>query len=146
MKKRGFSRREFLQVGAGAAAGLMTASIMGCSGGGGGGAGSVSNSTVIGSFSEGLYRGQRGITAIYKPLDSSLYRQPLPTQFEMPDSLQLLVSVVYYSNVNAPLVPYGEGFVSLSCKYQGQTGFYTLTMPVDDKTACDGGLSIGFPK
>ena len=146
MKKRGFSRREFLQVGAGAAAGLMTASIMGCSGGGGGGAGSVSNSTVIGSFSEGLYRGQRGITAIYKPLDSSLYRQLLPTQFEMPDSLQLLVSVVYYSNVNAPLVPYGEGFVSLSCKYQGQTGFYTLTMPVDDKTACDGGLSIGFPK
>ena len=34
----------------------------------------------------------------------------------------------------------------ISCKYRGQTGLYTLTMPVTDKTANDAGISIGFPK
>lgn len=43
MKKRGFSRREFLQVSAGATAGLMTASLIGCGGGGGSGNGSGTN-------------------------------------------------------------------------------------------------------
>ena len=140
MKKRGFSRREFLQVGAGAAAGLMTASIIGCSGGGGGG-GPVA--TVNSDWS---YHGQRGITAVFQPTDSVLYRQLLPAAFEMPDSLQVIVTVVNYYNVSSPLVPYHEGFVMLACKYQGVAGVYTLTMPIDDKLANDAGRSIGFNK
>jgi hypothetical protein len=146
MKKRGFSRREFLQVGAGAAAGLMTASIIGCSGGGGGGGPEESGPTIYGTLKEGLYRGHRSITASYQPTDSAHYRQLLPNTFQMPDSLQVIVSVLYYHNVTTPLVPYHEGYVLLSCKYLGQSGFYVLTMPVDDSTACDGGRAIGFPK
>src|SRR5512137_1119365 len=106
MKKRGFSRREFLQVGAGAAAGLMTASIIGCSGGGGGGGGpDESGPTVFGTLKEGLYRGHRSITAAYQPTDSALYRQLLPNAFQMPDSLQVVVSMLSYHNVTTPLVP-----------------------------------------
>jgi uncharacterized protein (DUF362 family) len=146
MKRRGFSRREFLQVGAGAAAGLMTASFIGCSGGGGGGGPEESGPTIYGTLKEGLYRGHRSITAAFQPTDSPLYRQLLPNDFQMPDSLQVIVSVLSYHNVTTPLVPYHEGYVLLSCKYQGQSGFYVLTMPVDDRTACDGGRAIGFPK
>jgi len=140
MKKSGFSRREFLQVGAGAAAGLMTASMLGCSGGGGGGGSPV---TVNSDWS---YQGQRSITAVFRAADSTLYRQLLPAAFEMPDSLQVIVTVVDYYNVTFPLVPYHEGFVMLSCKYQGESGIYTLTMPIDDKLANDAGRSIGFNK
>jgi uncharacterized protein (DUF362 family) len=141
MKKRGFSRREFLQVGAGATAGLMAASFIGCSGGGGGGSGSIV--TVNSDWS---YQGQRAITAVYRPTDSALYRQLLPDAFEMPDSLQVIVTVVNYYNVSYPLVPYNEGYVLLSCKYRGVEGVYTLTMPIDDKLANDAGRSIGFNK
>jgi uncharacterized protein (DUF362 family) len=142
MKKKEFSRREFLKVGAGAAAGLMTVSFLGCSGGTGGGG-------VLPDTSDNLvwyYHGMRGITALYQPTDSSLYRQLLPAAFQMPDSLQVVVTIVSYYDVTKPLVAYREGFVMLSCKYKGQTGLYTLTMPVTDKTANDAGISIGFPK
>jgi uncharacterized protein (DUF362 family) len=142
MKKKGLSRRDFLKAGAGAAAGIMTASLLGCSGGSDGGAG---NNEFSGR-QEWMYRGQRGITAVYQPTDSTLYRQLLPGDFQMPDTLQVILSIVSYYDVTKPLVPYREGFVMISCKYRGQTGLYTLTMPVTDTTANDAGISMGFPK
>lgn len=136
MKKNGISRREFLQASAGAAAGMMTVSLLGCSGGGGSGPSSPTS----------YYQGSSGITAVYQPSNSTLYRQLLPAAFSMPDSLQVIVSIVSYNNVTLPLVPYREGFVMLACKYLGQAGLYTLTMPVTDKTAEAAGISLGFPK
>jgi hypothetical protein len=56
------------------------------------------------------------------------------------------VAVVYYYDVTLPLTPYHEGYVVLQCQYQGQTGWYVLTMPVDDATANLGGHALGFPK
>lgn len=47
MKKRDLSRREFLQTSAGAAAGMMTASILGCSGGSGSNSGSVAKTATV---------------------------------------------------------------------------------------------------
>ena len=92
------------------------------------------------------YHGQRGITAAFPPADAALYRSLLPAAFEMPDSPLVVVSVIDYHGVDAPLVPYGEGYVLLACRHGHQNGWYVVTMPVDDKTACDGGRSIGFPK
>ena len=57
-----------------------------------------------------------------------------------------MVAVVYYYDVASPLVPYHEGYVLLQSQYQGQTGWYVLTMPVDDQTANAGGRALGFPK
>ncbi len=92
------------------------------------------------------FRGQRGITAAFAPADPALYRSLLPAAFDMPESPLVVVTVVSYHDVTLPLVPYREGYVLLQCRHQGRTGWYVVTMPVDDRTACDGGRSIGFPK
>lgn len=92
------------------------------------------------------FHGQRGITAAFTPTDLALYRSLLPKQFDMPQSPLVAVAVVYYYDVALPLVPYHEGYVVLQCQYQGQTGWYVLTMPVDDQTANAGGRALGFPK
>ena len=128
MKKQGISRREFLKAGAGAAAGIVTASLLGCSGGSDGGTGN-SDASPNQAWS---YHGQKGITAAYQPTNSTLYRQLLPSVFDMPDTLQLVLSIISYSDVTQPLVPYYEGFAMLACKYRGQTCLHTLTMPVTD--------------
>jgi uncharacterized protein (DUF362 family) len=141
MKKGEITRRDFMKVGAGAAAGLMTASIIGCSGGGSGGS---EGTDIINR--DWYYHGQLGITAIFQTNNRDLYRDLLPEAFDLPDSLQFLVSVVNYYSVSFPLVPYHEGFVMLNCKYKGKNGYYTLSMPVDNKLADNAGRSIGFPK
>ena len=87
MKKKELSRRDFLKAGAGAAAGIMTASLLGCSGGSDGGTGNNDYS----AHQEWMYRGQRGITAVYQPKNSTLYRQLLPGDFQMPDTLQVIL-------------------------------------------------------
>jgi Acetoacetate decarboxylase (ADC) len=92
------------------------------------------------------FRGQRGVTAAWAPTDLALYRSLLPTQFDMPESPLVAVAVVNYYDVTLPLTPYSEGYVVLQCRYQGRTGWYVLTMPVDDQVANDGGRFLGFPK
>ncbi|MFH1475217.1 MAG: acetoacetate decarboxylase family protein, partial [Chloroflexota bacterium] len=92
------------------------------------------------------FHGQRGITVAFPPADPALYRSLLPSQFSLPESPLVVVAVVSYDDVDAPLVPYGEGYVLLACRHGRQSGWYVVTMPVDDQTACDGGRSIGFPK
>jgi len=92
------------------------------------------------------FRGQRGITAAFAPTDVALYRSLLPTAFDMPESPLVAVAVVNYYDVTLPLTPYSEGYVVLQCRYQGRTGWYVLTMPVDDDVANAGGRSLGFPK
>jgi hypothetical protein len=92
------------------------------------------------------FLGTRRIMTALAPADLELYRTLLPAQFDMPDQPLVVVAVLHYYNVSLPLVPYREGYVSLQCKYQGRTGWYTYTMPVDDKTANDGGRTIGFNK
>jgi hypothetical protein len=94
------------------------------------------------------YQSQRGVAAVFQPApaDVSLYRSLLPTAFEVPQQPRVLVAVVSYDDVTAPLVPYREGYVMLACTYQEEAGWYTLTMPVTDQTASDAGHAIGFPK
>jgi acetoacetate decarboxylase len=92
------------------------------------------------------FLGTRRLMTAVTPTDLELYRSLLPAEFDMPDQPLMIVAVAYYYGVTPPLVPYHEGYVLLQCKYQGTTGFYTYTMPVDDKTANDGGRSIGFNK
>jgi len=92
------------------------------------------------------FLGQRSIITAFPPADLELYRSLLPESFDMPDQPLVVMSVVDYYDVTLPLVPYGEGFVALQCKYQGRSGLYFLTMPVDDETSRTGGRALGFPK
>jgi hypothetical protein len=92
------------------------------------------------------FRGTRLIRAAFPPADLALYRSLLPSQLDMPDEPLVVMTVANYYDVTLPLVPYREGYVLLQCKYQGRTGWYTYTMPVDDETANAGGRAIGFNK
>jgi hypothetical protein len=92
------------------------------------------------------FRGQRGITAGFVATDLALYRSLLPAAFDMPATPLVAVAVVNYYDVTLPLTPYSEGYVVLQCQYQGRTGWYVLTMPVDDDVANAGGRALGFPK
>ena len=145
MGKKGFSRREFLQVGAGAAAAaVVSTSILGYAVGGLGEAGATPLSSAGKAWS---YHRQHDITAVFQPADTnlSLYRQLLPTAFDMPVSPQVVIGIVSYTNVASPLVPYHEGYVMLACNYQGVPGLYPVTVPVDNRLACNAGKSIGYP-
>jgi Acetoacetate decarboxylase (ADC) len=106
----------------------------------------VATSTAPAQERQWSFRGQRGITAAFTPTDLTLYRSLLPKQFDMPQSPLAAVAVVYYYDVTLPLTPYHEGYVLLQCQYQGETGWYVLTMPLDDETANLGGRALGFPK
>lgn len=45
-----------------------------------------------------------------------------------------------------PMTPCQEGIISLRCSYQGEEGWYSLTMPVNRRVAMASGRLIGFPK
>lgn len=92
------------------------------------------------------YHGQRGISVAFPPADLALYRALLPAAFELPESPLVVVAVVSFHDVDAPLVPYHAGYVVLACRQGRQAGWYVVTMPEDDRTAVDSGRSIGFPK
>lgn len=92
------------------------------------------------------FRGTRLVRTAFPPADLALYRSLLPQQFDMPDQPLVVVTVADYYDVTLPLLPYREGYVLLQCEYQGRTGWYTYTMPVDDETANAGGRAIGFDK
>jgi len=92
------------------------------------------------------FRGTHLIRTAFPPADLELYRSLLPKQFDMPDQPLVVMTVANYYDVTLPLMPYREGYVLLQCKYQGRTGWYTYTMPVDDETANAGGRAIGFNK
>jgi len=92
------------------------------------------------------FRGQRGITAAFVPADLALYRSLLPPAFDMPETPLAAVAVVDYYDVTLPLRPYREGYVVLQCRYEGRTGWYVVTMPVDNDVANAGGRALGFPK
>jgi hypothetical protein len=92
------------------------------------------------------FLGTRLIRTAFAPADLELYRSLLPQQFDMPDQPLVVMTIADYYDVTLPLVPYREGYVLLQCEYQGRTGWYTYTMPVDDETANAGGRAIGFDK
>jgi len=115
---------------------LGVVALAGCSGG----------ATATQAQKTWLYHGQEGITVTLEVADASLYRQLLPEAFAMPERLVAAVAMASYYDVVAPLVPYREGYVLLACSYQGRSGWYTVTMPVDDQVANDGGRAMGFPK
>jgi hypothetical protein len=69
------------------------------------------------------FGGQRGITAAFAPADLARYRSLLPTAFNLPESPLIVVAVISCEDVTLPLVPYGEGYVLLACRYGGRTGW-----------------------
>lgn len=143
MKKNFYSRRNFLQAGAKTAAGFISLSLFGCGGGSGDG-GSPSSSQSV-TF-EGHLLKHTELNVTYQVANSTLYRQLLPSMFDLPGTLQLTLQIIDRYGVTSPLVPYLEGVVFISCLYKGQSGIYYLTVPVSEPIATEAGRKSGYPK
>ena len=100
------------------------------------------------SFQErGVWQDFHGIVTAVEPADLGLYRELLPAEMDMPEQPAVGVFILdYVTVVPYPMKPYLEGALAIRCEYDGEVGFYTVTMPVDSSAARDGGRSIGFPK
>jgi hypothetical protein len=86
------------------------------------------------------------VRAYLAPTDLVAYRQAIPAALAMPPRPMIRVSVLhFYGMENGPV--YHESEVSVLALYQGQPGWFVLTMPVTDGDACAGGRNaLGTPK
>jgi len=95
-----------------------------------------------------MYEEFDGVNLFYIPKDTTIYRELLPTVFDMPDQPLVHVFVTdYYQMRPGTLPPYREVAVFLLCKYKGEPTWHCLTMPVTDDRARVGGIrNLGYPK
>ena len=93
-----------------------------------------------------VYQESDFIRAYFEPADLAAYRQAIPAPFMLPPRPLIRVSVLdFYGMVNGPV--YLESEVSVLVLYEGQPGWFVLTMPVTDGDACAGGRNaLGTPK
>jgi hypothetical protein len=93
-----------------------------------------------------VYQESDFIRAYFEPTDLAAYRQAIAPPFLMPPRPLVRASVLhFYEMVNGPV--YLESEVSVLVLYEGQPGWFVLTMPVTDGDACAGGRNaLGTPK
>ena len=93
-----------------------------------------------------VYRESDHIRGYFEAADPTAYRKAIPWPFEMPQRPLVRVSVLdFYGMENGPV--YLESEIALLVLYQGQPGWFALTMPVTDRDACSGGRNaLGTPK
>lgn len=94
----------------------------------------------------GQWREYVRVFAFVEPADLDLYRDLLPAPLEMPGRPMIGVYVVDFITMGPPLRPYLEASIALYCAFDGEEGWYTLTMPVTDALACFLGRLGGFDK
>lgn len=95
----------------------------------------------------GQFREFDGVTTHLEPKDVSLYRQVLPHPLTMPRRPIVTLFATDYIRVGPwPLTRYQEWSVLLRCAYNGEEGWFSLTMPVTKWVPMTGGRRIGFPK
>jgi len=95
----------------------------------------------------GQFQESVGITTHIAPKDVALYRRLLPPAFDIPARPTMTIYVIDLMKVAPwPLTRYQEWSVLLQCLYQGQEGWFPLTMPVTTWLPMTGGRHLGFPK
>jgi len=98
----------------------------------------------------GVVFGISGVYAIWEPTDISLYETLLPEPLEMPVQPMILQYVIdldpAYPTPYSENTPYKEGTIALRCKFDGEEGWHSLTMPVDHILALLIGWTMGYPK
>jgi hypothetical protein len=88
-----------------------------------------------------------GIVVFYKTRDVAIYRELLPTVFEMPDEPLVRAFVIDYYKMDKATEPYREAAVYLLAKYDGKPSWHCVTMPVTSDDARIGGIYyLGYPK
>lgn len=80
------------------------------------------------------------IVTLFAPNDLALYRAYLPAGVEMPPEPMVKVDFVEVTP------SWHEAFVSLRVRYQGETGWYGVTWPIDSLVPYALGYWVGYPK
>jgi hypothetical protein len=93
-----------------------------------------------------VYQESQFVRAYFEPANLEAYRRALAPVFSMPPRPMVRVSVLdFYEMVNGPT--YLESEISVLALYQGEPGWFVLTMPVTDSDACALGRRVlGTPK
>lgn len=93
------------------------------------------------------YKEFDGLYVFYKPRDVAAYRQLLPKVFDMPDGALVRVFIADYYKMDAGTQPYLEAAVFLLARYEGETVWHCISMPVTSDEARRLGVTLmGFPK
>lgn len=88
-----------------------------------------------------------GIFVIYETDRLDLYRELLPTVFDMPEKPLVLAFFMDYYKMDAATEPYKESAVFLLADYKNQPAWHCITMPVTSDAARRGGIYyLGYPK
>jgi hypothetical protein len=94
----------------------------------------------------GMYREFEGLTTHFKPKDLPLYRKLLPRPFEVPGvPIVTIFAADYLRVVPWPATRYQEWSVLLKSDWNGEEGWYSVTMGVT-KWRAMAGRYFGFPK
>ena len=95
----------------------------------------------------GMFREFMGLTTHFEPKDASMYRRLLPEQFAMPSQPIVAIFLADYLRVFPfPMTRYQEWSVLLKTEWKGESGWYSVTMPVTSWVPMVGGRYLGFPK
>jgi hypothetical protein len=95
----------------------------------------------------GKFREFEGLMTHFEPKDVTLYRNLLPEAFSMPN--RPLVTIYVADNLRLipwPMTHYQEWAVLLKSDWNGEEGWYPVTMPVTRWLAMSAGRYLGFPK
>jgi len=93
------------------------------------------------------YKEFDGLYVFYRPRDVAVYRQLLPKVFDMPDAPLVQVFIADYYKMDAGTQPYLEAAVFLLARYEGETVWHCISMPVTSDEARRLGVTLmGFPK
>jgi hypothetical protein len=95
-----------------------------------------------------MYQEFDGMIFYYKPTAVDTYRQLLPEVFDMPDQPLIQAYIFdFYKMAPGTIKPYLEAAVFLLTKYEGETIWHCVTMPVTTDEARIGGINyFGYPK
>jgi hypothetical protein len=95
----------------------------------------------------GMYRELEGLTTHFPPRDLALYRKLLPKPFEVAGAPIVTIFVADYLRVVPwPATRYQEWSILLKSAWNGEEGWYCVTMGVTKWRAMAGGRYFGFPK
>ncbi len=99
------------------------------------------------SSSRYTYLESDGIYMYYETRDKELYRNLLPEEFEMPDSLLVFTFISDFYKMDEQTQPYKEASIFLLGRYKGKEVWHCIYMPVTSEESMKFGIMrLGLPK
>ncbi|NLR91674.1 acetoacetate decarboxylase family protein [Flammeovirga agarivorans] len=93
------------------------------------------------------YLESEGVFIYYETQEKKLYRQLLPTAFDLPERLLVYTFICDFYKMDAATQPYKEASVFLLGQYKGKEVWHCIYMPVTSRESMLAGIHrLGLPK